>query len=234
MKRTRAARCRHALLTEHVLDGHFGDGREPGAGRVALVGAGLARGRVPRARTPRAGARGRVLATKNRRLLNDYNIVFPFSFRGRNGRGGARPRPRGPAAGGRHTTTPRPERSDTRAMPALHHPRHPLLHYDTSSIMVCNETRCVATKHNAVLATGPVFTVGAPSFVTPALLPRYGVAFKIKRAQSHTGTSPLSGAPISRSPARGSSSMARRPGSQPRSEVSPQTLAVVLSPSPSP
>ena len=40
MKRTRAARCRHALLTEHVLDGHFGDGREPGAGRVALVGSG--------------------------------------------------------------------------------------------------------------------------------------------------------------------------------------------------
>lgn len=224
MKRTRAARCRHALLTEHVLDGHFGDGREPGAGRVALVGAGLARGRVPRARTPRAGARGRVLATKNRRLLNDYDIVFPFSFRGRNGRGGAPPRP--------------PERSTperrSSAMPALHHPRHPLLHYDTSSIMVCNETRCVATKHNAVLATGPVFTVGAPSFVTPALLPRYGVAFKIKRAQSHTGTSPLSGAPISRSPARGSSSMARRPGSQPRSEASPQTLAVVLSPSPSP
>lgn len=224
MKRTRAARCRHALLTEHVLDGHFGDGREPGAGRVALVGAGLARGRVPRAHTPRAGARGRVLATKNRRLLNDYDIVFPFSFRGRNGRGGAPPRP--------------PERSTperrSSAMPALHHPRHPLLHYDTSSIMVCNETRCVATKHNAVLATGPVFTVGAPSFVTPALLPRYGVAFKIKRAQSHTGTSPLSGAPISRSPARGSSSMARRPGSQPRSEASPQTLAVVLSPSPSP
>jgi len=60
VKRTRAARCRHALLTEHVLDGHFGDGREPGAGRVALVGAGLARGRVPRARDPasrRAGAR---------------------------------------------------------------------------------------------------------------------------------------------------------------------------------
>ena len=228
MKRTRAARCRHALLTERVLDGHFGDGREPGAGRVALVGAGL--------------ARGRVLATKNRRLLNDYTISY-FLFRSEGGadRGGARPRPApageeahaAPRLSGRH---PSAERSS--AMPALHHPRHPLLHYDTSSIMVCNETRCVVTKHNAVLATGPqtgpVFTVGAPSFVTPALLPRYGVAFKIKRAQSHAGTSPLSGAPISRSPARGSSSMARRPGSQPRSEVSPQTLAVVLSLSPSP
>ena len=43
MRRTRAARCRHALLTEHVLDGHFGDGREPGAGRVALVGSGARR-----------------------------------------------------------------------------------------------------------------------------------------------------------------------------------------------
>ena len=41
MRRTRAARCRHALLTEHVLDGHFGDGREPGAGRGSLsVGSG--------------------------------------------------------------------------------------------------------------------------------------------------------------------------------------------------
>jgi hypothetical protein len=48
----------HTLLTEHVLDGHFGDGREPGAGRVALVGAGLARGRVPRARDPASRRRG--------------------------------------------------------------------------------------------------------------------------------------------------------------------------------
>lgn len=52
MRRTRAARCRHALLTEHVLDGHFGDGREPGAGRVALVGSGA---RTPRRYEPARG-----------------------------------------------------------------------------------------------------------------------------------------------------------------------------------
>lgn len=129
MRRTRAARCRHALLTEHVLDGHFGDGREPGAGRVALVGAG--------ARTPRGGtALGRVYftASQNRRLKLYF---FPRARAERKAASASE-------AVGSHI--------DRRSR-SPHHPTDTRLsHYDTSSIMVCNETRCVVTKHNAVLA----------------------------------------------------------------------------------
>ena len=75
MRRTRAARCRHALLTEHVLDGHFGDGREPGAGRVALVGSG--------ARTLRRYEPAREGAYYLRKI-GDYNISY-FLFRSEGG-----------------------------------------------------------------------------------------------------------------------------------------------------
>ena len=117
MRRTRAARCRHALLTEHVLDGHFGDGREPGAGRVALV---AARGRVPRERTPRAGARGHVRAL-TLRLTQSAIIIYFFRARAERKGGGARRNAEVQPAG--EAVTHRSAFGD----PALHHPRHPAI-----------------------------------------------------------------------------------------------------------
>lgn len=124
-------------------------------------GAGLSRrrgGAYP-AQVPREPARGGTLGRVLLRLrkIGDYYIsYFLFSARGRNGRR------RAP-----EVQRLRRSHNDRRSRP-LHHPRHPAitLRHEFNHGMQRDKVRGHEAKHNAVLATGPVLTVGAPSFVT--------------------------------------------------------------------
>ena len=89
-----------------------------------------ARGRVPRERTPRAGARGHVRA-RTVRLTQSASIIYFFR--------GARAEPEGGAR--RKCTTGLRRVTHRSAIPLSTTPDTRLSHYDTSSIMVCNEDK---------------------------------------------------------------------------------------------
>lgn len=88
-----------------------------------------ARGRVPRERTPRAGARGHVRA-RTVRLTQSAIIIYFFRGARAEPEGGARRKCNRPEAVTHRSAIPLSTTPDTR-----------LSHYDTSSIMVCNEDK---------------------------------------------------------------------------------------------